>query len=68
MGLLELGDVEELWESRFEEPAESYAVTLGLAARFQAAGRYPLAAHAADRPRAAARARMPLSRVRELAL
>jgi hypothetical protein len=38
--LVELGDVEELWENKFDEVAGSYEVTLRLAARFQAAGRY----------------------------
>ena len=38
--LLELGDVEELWENKFDEVAGSYGVTLELAARFQAGGRY----------------------------
>ena len=38
--LLELGDVEELWENKFDEVAGSYELTLRLAARFQAGGRY----------------------------
>jgi len=38
--LIELGDVEELWENSFEEVAESYPQTLALAARFHADGRY----------------------------
>jgi hypothetical protein len=38
--LIELGDVEELWENRFDEVAASYPRTLELAARFHSAGRY----------------------------
>jgi len=38
--LVELGDVEELWENSFEEVALSYPATLALAAEFQADGRY----------------------------
>ncbi len=38
--LLELGDVEELWENTFEEVAASYPATLQLAAAFHARGGY----------------------------
>jgi hypothetical protein len=38
--LIELGDVEELWENSFEEVASSYPRTLALAADFHKAGRY----------------------------
>jgi hypothetical protein len=38
--LMELGDVEELWENSFEEVAASYPVTLQLAARFREDDRY----------------------------
>jgi len=38
--LIELGDIEELWENRFDEVAASYPRTLELAARFHQAGRY----------------------------
>jgi hypothetical protein len=38
--LMELGDVEELWENTFREVASSYPKTLALAAEFQRAGRY----------------------------
>jgi hypothetical protein len=38
--LMELGDVEELWENTFEEVVAQYPETLRLAARFHAAGRY----------------------------
>jgi hypothetical protein len=33
--LIELGDVEELWENTFDEVVSNYPVTLELAARFQ---------------------------------
>jgi predicted phosphodiesterase len=38
--LIELGDVEELWENSFEEVASCYPRTLELAAKFHDAGRY----------------------------
>jgi hypothetical protein len=38
--LVELGDVEELWENTFDEVASSYSETLRLAAAFHADGRY----------------------------
>jgi hypothetical protein len=38
--LMELGDVEELWENTFDEVVASYPVTLALAARFREVGRY----------------------------
>ncbi|MDQ3630767.1 MAG: hypothetical protein M3417_05730 [Actinomycetota bacterium] len=38
--LVELGDVEELWENSYEEVAKNYPTTLRLAAAFQKAGRY----------------------------
>jgi len=38
--LIELGDVEELWENSFEEVASNYPRTLELAAEFQRADRY----------------------------
>lgn len=38
--LVELGDVEELWENGFDEVVSNYATTLALAAEFQKAGRY----------------------------
>jgi calcineurin-like phosphoesterase family protein len=38
--LVELGDVEELWENSFKEVAASYPETLKLAAEFVKAGRY----------------------------
>jgi hypothetical protein len=38
--LMELGDVEELWENSFKEVVASYPVTLQLAARFREHGRY----------------------------
>lgn len=38
--LIELGDVEELWENSFPEVAECYEHTLRLAAAFRGAGRY----------------------------
>src|SRR5690348_6904967 len=38
--LIELGDVEELWENTFKEVVASYPETLRLAADFQRAGRY----------------------------
>lgn len=38
--LMELGDVEELWENTFEDVAKNYEGTLRLAARFQDTGRY----------------------------
>lgn len=38
--LVELGDVEELWENSFEEVALSYPTTLRLSAKFQADRRY----------------------------
>jgi hypothetical protein len=38
--LLELGDVEELWENSIEEITSCYPRTLALAARFQAGSRY----------------------------
>lgn len=38
--LIELGDVEELWENTFEDVAKCYERTLRLAAEFHKAGRY----------------------------
>src|SRR4051812_42270122 len=38
--LIELGDVEELWEDTFDEVAANYPETLRLAAAFHADGRY----------------------------